>query len=250
MTETIVEQVKLEAPAEEAFQFLSDTENFCTFVRWAEISRRVDLSRSSWLLKGPEGAKVEYEPELLSKCLMSYRNRWVHGSASQGTTQSSPQGSELDAVLDHAELDFKRRSDGTTLLLLTYLTDHADRADLMGEGRSQGPDDRSANLDLVVILSNLYSNLFHPPGAQTVDPSREEPTQTPIEPTSLRDTSTKPEEPVASRDVPASADTDALISLLDEWAAEDPAYDEETLPALKENLDRNRPEYRKLFDHR
>ena len=40
---------------------------------------------------------------------------------------------------------------------------------------------------------------------------------------------------------------DDLISLLDEWAAEDPAYDEETLPALKENLDHNRPEYRQLF---
>lgn len=40
---------------------------------------------------------------------------------------------------------------------------------------------------------------------------------------------------------------DDLISLLDEWAAEDPAYDEETLSALKENLDRNRPEYRQLF---
>jgi hypothetical protein len=40
---------------------------------------------------------------------------------------------------------------------------------------------------------------------------------------------------------------DGVISLLEEWAAEDPGYDEETLPALKENLDRNRPEYRKLF---
>ena len=38
-----------------------------------------------------------------------------------------------------------------------------------------------------------------------------------------------------------------MISLLEEWAADDSGYDEETLPDLKENLDRNRPEYRKHF---
>lgn len=38
------------------------------------------------------------------------------------------------------------------------------------------------------------------------------------------------------------------VRLLDEWAADDPSYDKETLPELKEALDRNRPGYRKLFD--
>ncbi len=38
------------------------------------------------------------------------------------------------------------------------------------------------------------------------------------------------------------------IRLLDEWMAEDPAYDEEVLPELKEALDRDRLGYRKLFE--
>lgn len=40
---------------------------------------------------------------------------------------------------------------------------------------------------------------------------------------------------------------DEIISLLREWSAENPNYDRQTLPALKENLDHNRPEYRQLF---
>jgi hypothetical protein len=31
------------------------------------------------------------------------------------------------------------------------------------------------------------------------------------------------------------------------WMAEDPAYDKEAWPELRESLDRNRPEYRKHF---
>ncbi len=38
------------------------------------------------------------------------------------------------------------------------------------------------------------------------------------------------------------------IRLLDQWAAEDPSYDEETLPELKKALDRDRLGYRKLFE--
>jgi hypothetical protein len=241
MTETVVEQVELEAPAEEAFEFLSDTENFYNFVKSAEISRRVDLSRSSWLLKGPEGATVEYESELLSKYLMGYRNRLVHGDASRA--------SESDAILDRGELEFERRPDGTTLLSLTYLMDHADLVEKGSENRYTSPDDCSVNLDLVVIVSNL----FHPPGDPSNYSSGEEPATTlikTIKPASVRDRSTTPEEPGASGAGPESGTGDGLISLLDEWAAENPAYDKQTLPALKENLDRNRPEYRKLFGRR
>ncbi len=38
------------------------------------------------------------------------------------------------------------------------------------------------------------------------------------------------------------------LRLLDEWAEQDPAYDEEVLPELKEALDRDRLGYRKLFE--
>ena len=40
---------------------------------------------------------------------------------------------------------------------------------------------------------------------------------------------------------------DPLIGCMDDWLADESGYDEETLPALKESLDRNRDEYRKLF---
>lgn len=35
--------------------------------------------------------------------------------------------------------------------------------------------------------------------------------------------------------------------LVEGWMAEDPSYDREAWPELKEGLDRNRPEYRKHF---
>jgi hypothetical protein len=35
--------------------------------------------------------------------------------------------------------------------------------------------------------------------------------------------------------------------LVKDWMAEDPAYDREAWPELREGLDRNRPEYRKHF---
>lgn len=35
--------------------------------------------------------------------------------------------------------------------------------------------------------------------------------------------------------------------LVEGWMAEDPAYDKEAWPELREGLDRNRPEYRKHF---
>ena len=44
-----------------------------------------------------------------------------------------------------------------------------------------------------------------------------------------------------------TGDNEAVIRLLGEWEAEESNYDEETLPELKEALDRDRPSYRKLF---
>ena len=38
------------------------------------------------------------------------------------------------------------------------------------------------------------------------------------------------------------------IKLLEEWMAEDPAYDREVLPELMEALDRDRLGYRKFFE--
>ena len=40
---------------------------------------------------------------------------------------------------------------------------------------------------------------------------------------------------------------DPLLALLREWESDESGYDEETLPSLKEALDRDRTSYRKLF---
>lgn len=230
MTEAVVEKVDLEAPAEDLFEFWSDAENFCAFVRSAEETRRVDLGRSRWLLRGPEGRSTEYEPEFFLSCLVGARNRLVHGTAGQA---------EPDAVVDRGELEFKRRSDGTTLLMLTYLADVAGRS---GEG---GDDEEPADnrgalsrshkvyLDLHAILTNLYREAYE----------ARSPAPPPWEPVARASRGIGPEE----QDAPGAPASDGVISLLEEWASEDPAYDEETLPALKENLDRNRPDYRKPF---
>ena len=44
-----------------------------------------------------------------------------------------------------------------------------------------------------------------------------------------------------------SGAADPLLALLREWESDESGYDEETLPSLKEALDRDRPSYRKLF---
>ena len=46
---------------------------------------------------------------------------------------------------------------------------------------------------------------------------------------------------------PERRERDGLIALLDSWMADESGYDEETWPALKRDLDRNRLGYRKIF---
>lgn len=224
MAEAVVEQLELKVPAEEVFDFWSDADNFCAFVGSVEESRRVDLSQSRWLLKGPEGQSAEYEPEFFLRCLVDYRSRLVHGAALRGDDP------EPDTVLDRGELECKRRPDGTTLLLLTYLL--AERSD--EPGVRLGPEDHNpyqrVHLHLDAILSRVLQESW---SGALGEHSREL-------------LGVRPDESRA----PAGGDldaSDALISLLDEWDADDSGYDEETLSVLKDNLDRNRPEYRKLF---
>lgn len=221
MTEAVVERAELEAPAEEVFEYWAKLENFCAFVRSAEESRRVDLSGSRWLLKGPRGRSVEYEPEAFRRCLVGYRNRLVHGSL----RGNEP---EPDVVLDRGELEFKHLSDGTTLLLLTYL---ADRPDEPGDyRRTEDSDlDRARNRQVYLHLNAILSHLLHEARSDTPGERR------------------RGLGAVQPEGAPTPGALDGVIALLDEWAADDSGYDEETLPALKENLDRNRPEYRKLF---
>jgi hypothetical protein len=57
---------------------------------------------------------------------------------------------------------------------------------------------------------------------------------------------TSPEKP--ARPLPPG-DPEAALRMLQEWMADESGYDEQTLPALKVALDRNRaPGARKLFD--
>ena len=119
--------------------------------------------------------------------------------------------SSPDLVLGNVFVDFKPVSRGKTLLFLRYAAGKAG-----AEGRA--PDEGAPSefpqelyLNLHAILTNLYREAYE------------------------------------ARDASEAPTPDGVISLLEEWDAEDPAYDEQTLSGLKENLDRNRPEYRKIF---
>ncbi|CAN5281070.1 hypothetical protein BH24ACT19_BH24ACT19_18110 [soil metagenome] len=47
--------------------------------------------------------------------------------------------------------------------------------------------------------------------------------------------------------VAAGRTAERFRKLVDGWMAEDPAYDREAWPELREGLDRNNPEYRRHF---
>ena len=225
MTEAVVEKVEFEAGAEEVFEFWSDLKNVCALVQTAEETRRVDLSASLWSFRGPAGRSVEFGPDSFRGCLRHRRFDTRLGA------------SEPDLVLGNVVVDFKPVSPDKTLLFLTYV---ADEAGVGGGGRAsdRGPSSevpREVYLSLHAILTSLYSEAYEARSPVSWgSAARESRGHTPsgrVGP--------------GGQDAPASSD--GVISLLEEWDAEDPAYDEETLPALKENLDHNRPEYRKLF---
>lgn len=207
MTEAVMERVEVEAAAEEVFEFWSDLKNVCALVRKTEESRRVDLSGSLWSFKGPAGRSAEFGPDAFGGCLR--HRRWGRKIAGSSTP---------DLVLGNVLVDFKPVSPDKTLLFLRYAAGEAgaEGEEPAPEGGAPSDVPRDLYLDLHAILTNLYREAY--------------------EARAGRDSG--PEEQDAA---------DGLISLLEEWDAEDPAYDEETLSALEENLDRNRPEYRKIF---
>lgn len=219
MTEAVVEEVEVEAGAEEVFEFWSDLRNVCALVRKTEESRRVDLSESLWSFRGPAGRSAQFGPDAFGGCLR--HRRWGHEMAGP----SSP-----DLLIGDVFVDFKAVSPDKTLLFLSYA---AGEGAAEGGTESEGPASeggtpsgvpRDLYLDLHAILTKMYSEAYEPRSGPSWGPAAR-----------------------AGRDA-APQEQDGVISLLEEWSSEDPAYDEETMPALKENLNRNRPDYRKPFD--
>lgn len=160
MTEMLVERVEVEAPVEEVFDFWSDAENFCAFVRRAEETRRVDLSESSWFLKGPPGRGKKFEPDAFRGCLRKER------LGSEFSRAASERWA--DVILDRGEIDVKYLSSGRTLVIFTAFladragkqatyrqfagsSDHADRPD-----RDTRNPRQKVNLDFYAIAAHLF----------------------------------------------------------------------------------------------
>ena len=160
----VVEKLEVEAGVEDVFDFWSDADNFCAFVRTAEQTRRVDLSGSRWFLKGPPGRSKEFEPETFRGCLqLEHLRSGVPREASADARERAEAffGSArwADAVLERGEIDLTYLSSGKTLLVLTaYLADHA-RALEAGPGRGRpehgGPGDPDDDLGAVRAALNL-----------------------------------------------------------------------------------------------
>lgn len=150
MTEAVVERVEIEGSVEELYERWSKPETFCTFVRVAEETRRVDFSWSSWQLKAPLGRSTEYKPELLRRCLSEYYRdervdepayrleaRWPH---------SSGEAKRFDLVCDRGVFEFKKLSaDKTLVVLTTYYEDPTEAS-------------RLRHLDLYAIVVELLSD--------------------------------------------------------------------------------------------
>ncbi len=119
---------------------------------------------------------------------------------------------EADLVVDWGEIDFKPASSGRTLLLIK--AHFANPPETEDEGSTL----------IISLLSRAREHMSRRGkgfgwyyGARANAPDKKE------------------------------ATVDPLLMLLDRWGSDESGYDEETLPSLKEALDRDRPSYRKLF---
>ena len=112
-----------------------------------------------------------------------------------------------DVVVDRGEIDFKRASSGRALLLI--------RAHFAKPPETEG----EVSTLIVSLLGRAREHMSRSRGGSDGDP----PGKT------------------------AEGAADPLLALLDAWSFDESGYDEETLPWLKEALDRDRTSDRKLF---
>ncbi|MDP9475538.1 MAG: hypothetical protein M3R38_07575 [Actinomycetota bacterium] len=212
MTETVVERLEVEGSAEELFEFWSKEEVFCEFVRYAQETRRVDLSGSRWLLRGSgkfsEKLEKKFEPEEFRGCLERTAKLYFHAYSDHDRAAGGA------AVVDWGAFDLEPLSSGRTLFVLTTHFATAPEGDREGKSRAEGFSD----LVLTLLSRPRRGAGAGPKGPEGAPPERTE-----------------------------RAAVDPLLALLREWESDEPGYDEETLPSLKEALDRDRPSYRKLF---
>ncbi len=231
MTDAVVEKVEVEAGADEVFRYWSNFENVCALVREAEETRRVDLSASWWNLKGPTGSVVRFGPQEFRLC--RNRERLAERRSEGVSGPSSP-----DLLLGDLAVECKRLSAHRTLLFVSYDALEGAAGASRDERKRRPEEDAGSSgrlartyLDLHTLLARLFYESWRDVGFGTVG----------------GDDADEPEEGTRPAEQESAGSVDGLVSLLEQWAAEDPGYDEETLRDLKENLDRNRPEYRKIF---
>lgn len=118
-----------------------------------------------------------------------------------------------DVVVDWGEIDFKRASSGRTLLLVT------------AHFANPPETEREGSTLIISLLGRAREHMsrFRKGSGWYYGGLAE------------------------ARDEKTEGVSDPLLSLLDEWNSDESGYDEETLPWLKEALDRDRTSDRKLF---
>ena len=209
MTETVVERLEVEGSAEELFEFWSKEEVFCEFVRRAQETRRVDLSGSRWLLRGSGKFSEKLEKKFEPEEFRGCLERTAKLYLHAYSDHDRATGGV--AAVDWGAFDLEPLSSGRTLFVLTTHFATALEGDREDEPRGEGFSDL-----VLTLLSRPRRGAGEGPEVH---------------------------ESASAKGVAA----DPLLALLREWDSDESGYDEETLPSLKEALDRDRTSYRKLF---
>jgi uncharacterized membrane protein len=100
-------QVTILKPAAELFQFWRQFENLPQFMEHLKDVRRIDEKRSHWVAKGPMGASVEWDAEIINEepdRLIAWRSvgdPMVDNSGSVRFVDAGEKGTEVQVTLDY-----------------------------------------------------------------------------------------------------------------------------------------------------
>jgi uncharacterized membrane protein len=199
--------VVVDAPVEKIYDYWRTLENLPRFMSNIEEVRPTGPGRTHWVVKGPLGAKMEFD----ARTTLDEENSILAWNVVDG-----------DGVETSGQARFRELGPGRTRVEVTvdYGGLPGGRVGEVGSGLAADPQ---AMLDRdLQKLKRIMEGAYEGP----------RPRQAPARPGRRRD---------------GARPNLGAIALLDEWAADESGYDEEVLPGLKEALDRERGGQRKLF---
>ena len=211
MPKTERADIEVRSPVSQVFSYWRTLENLPNFMANIEEVRSVGDRRTHWKVKGPLGAKMEFDAETTQE----QENRAIAWESLDGNVETS------------GRVRFRELGPNSTRVEVTmnYADPPGGRLGEVGAKLVANPR--------VAVDQGLRNFKEIMEGRATPEEIR-------------RRDANRSGASARERGEEGRPNLGA-IALLDEWEADESGYDEEVLPELKQSLDRDRHGYRKLF---